>query len=136
MREIETFQPGDFEPTRHFYPRVLNAQLHPLVRHFLKLGPARVAERYAHLHPSTSRQAIQDLLSKPAKHFRWGGADLFLATNESGVRQVVVIETNSCPSGQKSMPLIDDADEMGSYNRLLTRTVLPRLSKNKRKSSR
>ncbi len=29
------YRPGDFEPSEHFYPRVLNAQLHPLVRHFL-----------------------------------------------------------------------------------------------------
>ncbi|MFT5359132.1 MAG: hypothetical protein ACI9KE_006375, partial [Polyangiales bacterium] len=32
MKSIETFGPGDFEPERHFYPRVLNAQIHPLVR--------------------------------------------------------------------------------------------------------
>jgi hypothetical protein len=32
------------------------------------------------------------------------GADLFKVVDEDGNRQLVVIETNSCPSGQKSMP--------------------------------
>lgn len=36
MKSIEVFSPGDFEPDRHLYPRVLNAQIHPLVRHFLQ----------------------------------------------------------------------------------------------------
>ena len=131
-RAIRTLRAGDFEPDEHFYPRVLNAQLHPLVRHFMTLGVERVAERYAHLNPATTRESIEKLLRTPARHFRWGGADLFLVTNESGVRQVVVIETNSCPSGQKSMPLMDDSDELGSYRRLIERTFIPQLEKAKR----
>lgn len=125
---IREFRSGDFEPVSHFYPRVLNAQLHPLVRHFFHLGPRRVAQRYAHLHPSTSAEQILALLRHRGNHFRWGGSDLFLATDDRGVRNVVVIETNSCPSGQKSMPLLDDADELGSYRRLIGRAMVPLLS--------
>ena len=33
----ELVPPGSFEAERHFYPRVLNAQIHPLVRFFLSL---------------------------------------------------------------------------------------------------
>ena len=129
MKSIETFGPGDFEPERHFYPRVLNAQIHPLVRHFFQLGTDRIAERYAHLHPDTDRNAITELIRSPTKNFRWGGADLFLTTDNSGIRQVVVIETNSCPSGQKSMPLINDADELGSYRKLIEQAFLPHVPK-------
>lgn len=132
MKIVEAFVPGSFEPERHFYPRVLNAQIHPLVRHFLELGTDRIAERYAHLHPGTSREAITSLIRSPARSFRWGGADLFLTTDESGVRQVVVIETNSCPSGQKSMPLTDESDELGSYRRLLAGAFFPQITPSKR----
>ncbi|MEO0321369.1 MAG: hypothetical protein AAF447_00290 [Myxococcota bacterium] len=126
------FRSGDFEPSAHFYPRVLNAQLHPLVRHFLNLGNRRIAERYLHLHPEADRVAVEAVLLAPTEHFRWGGADLFLTSSERGARRIVVIETNSCPSGQKSMPVPDEADELAGYRRLLTRAFLPML-KEKRK---
>lgn len=132
MKTIESFTRGSFEPERHFYPRAINAQMHPLVRHFLALGTDRISERYAHLHPGTSRESITQLIQTPATNFRWGGADLFLTTDESGVRQVVVIETNSCPSGQKSMPILDDTDELGSYRRLLDGAFFPHLPAAKR----
>lgn len=38
---------------------------------------------------------------------------------------MVIIENNSCPSGQKSMPLLEDNQEQGSYRRLVERTFLP-----------
>nr|MBX2801947.1 hypothetical protein [Myxococcales bacterium] len=38
-----------------------------------------------------------------------------------------VIETNSSPSGQKSMPLLTEDDEAGGYRRLIERTFLPML---------
>ena len=126
------FRPGDFEPSAHFYPRVLNAQLHPLVRHFLNLGNRRIAERYLHLHPEADRAAVDAVLTAPTQQFRWGGADLFLTSSEKGSRRIVVIETNSCPSGQKSMPVPDESDELAGYRRLLERAFLPML-KEKRK---
>lgn len=130
--EVRTFHPGDFEPSAHFYDRVLNAQLHPLVRNFLHLGNQRIAERYVHLHPEATRSAIDDLLGTAPRTFRWGGADLFLATSERGYRQMVVIETNSCPSGQKSMPLLDESDELAGYRTLLARAFLPLLEERRR----
>ncbi|CAO3571141.1 unnamed protein product [Mortierella alpina] len=67
-----------FEPEKHFYPRVLNAQIHPMV-----------------------------------------GSDLFNVTTASGHRQMIIVETNSCPSGQKSMPLLSESDEHGGYRLVL-----------------
>lgn len=49
------------------------------------------------------------------KHFRWAGADVFITTTERGHRRSVVIETNSCPSGQKSMPPLNESDEQVWY---------------------
>lgn len=65
------------------------------------------------------------------KHFFWAGTDLIHVTSEQGKRQMVVIETNSCPSGQKSMPLLDDNQEMGGYEILMRETFKP-LLKNRR----
>jgi hypothetical protein len=45
---------------------------------------------------------------------------------------MVVVEVNSCPSGQKSMPLSDDALEQGGYRRLIEETFKPRLLKRRR----
>ena len=123
------FSPGQFEAENHFYPRVPNARLHPLVRTFMRLGNERIALRYCHLHPEVNRQSVTDLLNKPTKHFHWAGADLFHVTDERGVRQNVLIETNSSPSGQKSMPLLDEEDDLGGYRRLITRTLLPILKR-------
>ncbi len=121
------FQPGSFEPAAHFYPRCLNAQLHPLVRFFLRMGNDRIAERYLHLRPGVDPAALHRALGRQNQTFRWAGADLFCTTNEDGVRRLVVVETNSCPSGQKSMPLLDEHEEQGGYRTLIERAFLPSL---------
>ncbi|MCA9544891.1 MAG: hypothetical protein KC613_10890 [Myxococcales bacterium] len=111
--------PGSFEPERHTYPRVLNAQIHPLVRFFLGLSPERIVERYRHLNPKVDAQALRELLLTPPKRFFWSGCDLMHVTTLDGRRRMVVIETNSCPSGQKSMPLYDENEEQGGYRKLI-----------------
>ncbi len=113
--------PGHFEPERHFYPRVLNAQIHPLVRFFLGLSRERIIERYKHLNPRCDAQQLTELLCTPPKHYFWSGCDLMHVTTHDGRRRMVVIETNSCPSGQKSMPLYEEADEQGGYRTLMER---------------
>lgn len=65
---------------------------------------------------------LREVLQYRPQHFRWAGCDTFTVTNRDGKRQVVVIETNSCPSGQKSMPLVNDTNEMGGYRTLLEST--------------
>ena len=34
-QEVEVFEPGEFLAERHYYPRTLNAQIHPQVRRLL-----------------------------------------------------------------------------------------------------
>ncbi len=53
------------------------------------------------------------------------GADLFHVTNSIGQRRMVVIETNSSPSGQKSMPLLDETQEQGGYKRYMEHSFQP-----------
>ncbi len=40
---------------------------------------------------------------------------------------MVIIETNSCPSGQKSMPLLNEAEEKNGYTVLIDQTFKPYL---------
>ncbi|KAF9351525.1 hypothetical protein BGX34_000511 [Mortierella sp. NVP85] len=46
-------------------------------------------------------------------------SDLFNVTTAEGHRQMIIVETNSCPSGQKSMPLLSELDEHGGYRLVL-----------------
>jgi hypothetical protein len=78
----------------------------------------RVILRYCHLHPNVSESLLSSLLGYRPTHFHWAGSDLFTVTNSHGTRQSIIIETNSCPSGQKSMPLLQDTDEYGGYRKV------------------
>ncbi|WP_235295904.1 hypothetical protein [Portibacter marinus] len=127
MRDLKIYTPGSFEPENHWYDKALNATLHPMVSFFLNLGNDRIVERYCHLNPRVRKSALEDLLKARPKYFRWAGADLINVTSASGNRNMVVIENNSCPSGQKSMPLLQDHEEKGGYKELIERTFLPSL---------
>lgn len=118
-------KPDSFEAEKHYYPRVLNSQIHPLVSYFLRLGNKRIAERYCHLNPKVNREALEEILKYQAKYFRWAGADLFHVTSDKGNREMVVIEINSCPSGQKSMPQREEGVEEGGYKMLIEQTFKP-----------
>lgn len=120
---------GDFDPVGHFYPRVLNAHINPLVQAFMHMSNGRIVERYIHLNPQVSREAIEQRLTHVPRYYRWGGTDLLHTASDRGERQLVVIETNSCPSGQKSMPLLDEGQEQAGYRVLLEGAFLPQLKK-------
>jgi hypothetical protein len=117
--------PGSFERKQHYYERVLNAQLHPLVGFFLRLGNERTAQRYCRLHPEADPHVVRELLGSCPRFFRWAGGDLLRATNQHGAPRMVLLETNSCPSGQKSTPAFDLSSEQDGYRQLLERCFLP-----------
>lgn len=121
-REIEIVKPGSFAGENHFYPKALNATIHPMVNFFMNLSKDRIINRYCHLHPMVNEEKLHEILDYKCKYFIWGGADLINSTSAAGKRQMVIIENNSCPSGQKSMPLLDDNVEEGSYKLLIERT--------------
>lgn len=117
-------QVGSFDPASHFYPRVLNAQIHPIVRYFRSLSLEQIVHRHCHLHPGIDSAYLLQLMSTPTKYFRWGGCDLMHVTNASGNKHTVVIETNSCPSGQKSAPLLNEDEEDAGYRAALERSFV------------
>ena len=128
-RAVRAVAPNSFSAEDHWYPKALNATIHPLVSFFLNLRPERIVNRYCHLNPLVDAERLQQLLAYECKHFLWSGADLIHATTAEGRRRMVVIENNSCPSGQKSMPLTDDNEEEGGYRRLVERTFVPYVNK-------
>lgn len=124
-RYSQLIRQNTFEPEQHWYPKALNATVHPMVDFFLTLNQHRIIQRYCHLHPTVKYSALEKLLNYQPKYFRWAGADLIHVTTERGDHQMVVIENNSCPSGQKSMPLIDSNQEQGGYRILAEQTFKP-----------
>ncbi|HSI76382.1 MAG TPA: hypothetical protein VK957_10815 [Lunatimonas sp.] len=123
--KVHLVEPGDFEPTDHWYPRVLNSAIHPLVAYFLNLSNHQIQERYCRLNPGSNAESVAKLLAYQPKYFRWSGTDLMHVTNHEGNRKLTVIETNSCPSGQKSMPILEMNATEGGYKRLIEMTFKP-----------
>ncbi|MFW5972121.1 MAG: hypothetical protein ACOCRL_01415 [Bacillota bacterium] len=121
----ETIFSDSFDVHRHYYDRVINAQLHTLVSYFLNMTKERKVERYCHLNPLIDPEYLMSLIEYKPVHIYWTGTDLFHVTSAKGNKKMIVIETNSSPSGQKSMPLLDDQEEMGGYKRLLEESFLP-----------
>lgn len=119
--------PNSFNGENHWYPKALNATIHPMVNFFLNLDKERIIKRYCHLHPMVNRAKLEEVLAYQCKYFLWCGADLINSTSAGGNREMVVLENNSSPSGQKSMPLLDDNKEDGSYRLLIERTFKPLL---------
>jgi hypothetical protein len=123
---VHLVEPGDFEPADHWYARALNSNLHPLVSFFLNLNNQQIAERFIRLHPDVHPESLDRILNYHPKIFKWAGTDLIhVATNQGRQRGMIVIETNSCPSGQKSMPLPDYNIENGGYYKLIRETFFP-----------
>ncbi|HHU91559.1 MAG TPA: hypothetical protein GXZ20_00290 [Halanaerobiaceae bacterium] len=117
--------PDSFELNKHYYEKVINAQAHTLVAYFMNLTKEQVVERYCHLNPLIDAEYLMSLIEYQPKYIYWSGTDLFHVTSASGYKRMIVVETNSCPSGQKSMPVLNDYQEMGGYRRLLESSFLP-----------
>ncbi|SFW53950.1 hypothetical protein SAMN02927921_02186 [Sinomicrobium oceani] len=126
---VHLVEPGDFEPSEHWYPRVLNSNIHPLVSHFLHLTTDQFISRFSRLHPGADEEKLREVLAYKPKYFQWSGTDMMHITNQAGMRKLTIIETNSCPSGQKSMPLLDLNIEKGGYKKLLELTFKPQVEK-------
>jgi hypothetical protein len=107
LSNVAIQEPGSFLAKRHFYPEVLGAKVHPeLVRLFRK-SSRELIDRHIEKNPAVNRHVPAGLLSYRPHHLLWAGCDLFSVTDGQGRRRMLLIETNSCPSGQKSLPLTD-----------------------------
>jgi hypothetical protein len=122
---VALIEPGSYDAAASHYPRVVNASVHPTVAQFFGLTRSQMVARYVSLHPEVAPETLSALLRTPPRHFRWAGCDLFVCGPR---RRTVVVETNSCPSGQKSLPF-KDGDELNGYGRLMRTafdSLLPR----------
>lgn len=128
MKIIEIIKPNTFEAENHWYEKSLNATIHPMVAYFLKLDKEQIVKRYCHLNPTVSPSDLMEILNYQAKYYHLSGADLLNVTTENGNRQMIVIENNSCPSGQKSMPLLDEFNEQGGYRTFMEQTIKSQIS--------
>lgn len=129
-------RPGTFEPAKHYYQRALNATIHPMVAFFMRLSRDRLVSRYCHLNPTVDPQALLEVLTYQPRFFRWSGVDLFNVTTEEGYREMILIETNSSPSGQKSMPLVADEKEEGGYQVLVESVLAPTFKRIRKEKGR
>lgn len=120
-------EPNTFEDNEHFYPNILNMRLHPTVAQFLSLSRKQIALRYCWRKPTVDYEALLNLISTPSKHFKWAGSDLMHVKDFHGNSELTLIETNSCPSGQKSAPPIDMSDTQKTYRMLIERGLWPSL---------
>lgn len=112
---------GSFKQKDHFYEKVLaNNRAHSLMNKFFDMTIDNMIDRYCILNPKCDRLKLNEYLNYRTKYFKWAGTDLFnVIDNESGKRQMLLIETNTCPSGIKSMPFIDSCQIYGGYKYLI-----------------
>ena len=82
-------RPGSFKTENHFYPRVINSQIHPTVRFFMGLSQERIVERYCHMHPKVDRNVLMEVVRFRSEHFHWAGCDLMHTVNNAGERKMV-----------------------------------------------
>lgn len=126
---IKTIEPNTFDSQNHWYEKALNATIHPTVAYFFNLTTQQIVNRYCHLNPSVNKNELLQILNYQPKFYKLSGADLLHVTTSKGKRQMVIIENNSCPSGQKSMPLLNEYDEKGGYGAFIEKTIGPILRK-------
>lgn len=119
----------------YFYECVLNKKLHSIVKEFLSLKKEDYIEKYYNLEYNKNikidKNILNELLSYKPSYFFWSGVDLLnIKDSETNKNHMMILETNSCPSGQKSMPfnIENNIDELG-YNKLMT--IFLELSNNK-----
>lgn len=53
---------GEFEGHKHWYPKALNATIHPMINFFMNLSRERIVNRYCHLHPKVEADRLNELL--------------------------------------------------------------------------
>ncbi|KFD50154.1 hypothetical protein M513_08993 [Trichuris suis] len=127
--QIETIEPDEeCVPEKHFYAEVISSRIHPTVRKLLYSSNEEIASHYCTMHPQADRHELLRIMNASSKWYRWAGADLIRTVNLKHQERMVVIEMNSCPSGNKSVPFVDWGYE--GYRRVMENGFLPILRSN------
>ena len=58
---IQYIKPGSFVSENHFYPKALNATIHPMVNFFMNLSKERIISRYCHLNPMVNKDKMEEI---------------------------------------------------------------------------
>ena len=69
LKSAVIVQPGEFEVHHHWYPKALNATIHPMISFFLNLEQERIVSRYCHMHPTVNADKLRDILNYNSKYF-------------------------------------------------------------------
>ena len=67
------FNPGEFQPEKCFYPKALNATIHPIVKKFFNMKNELIINRYTKLNPTVDADVLKQMLEYKPKHFKWAG---------------------------------------------------------------
>jgi len=119
LKNISIIQPGEFQRKNHWYPQALDAKIHPEIKKFFELSAEDLVRIYQENHPFAKAEVLMNLIHTRPQYFKWAGCDLISTVQSQGEKKMVVIETNSCPSGQKSMPLLYEQNPLGGYKTVI-----------------
>jgi hypothetical protein len=105
---MEIVPPGRVLNDPEFYfSKARQAVIHPDLEWLMNASNEEIVERYIKRHPEVNASALLEILRTPCVHFRWSGADLFAVRNKrTGEARMLIIETNSSPSGQSTVPCV------------------------------
>jgi hypothetical protein len=81
---FQVIKPNSFVVEEHWYPKALNATIHPMVNFFMNLSSEQIIASYCHLHPTLNKEKLRIILTYQCQHFHWSGADLINATTAEG----------------------------------------------------
>ena len=105
--DIVLIRPNSFQLNKHYYPAVLLSSLSSKAEQFLSLDNQTIAHRYSQKYGEVNTEELSKLLKSSPLFFGWSGGDLFHVHDrrEKDMQEkMLLIEMNTCPSGQKSMP--------------------------------
>jgi hypothetical protein len=122
--DAKTILPGQFFPQLYFYSQVTSAYLHPVIQTLLKLKPDQLVNQYCNIHPEADPLKLQTILAYHPRFLNWAGSDFFLTTDEKGRKSMLLLEMNSCPAGQKSMPIGEPMDPHRGYGKLVEKVFI------------
>ena len=121
---VVEIHPNSFQYDVHYYPKVMDSTLSDKLQSFLQMDNDCIVKHYCRLYGRTDATELLKLLQSLPVFFQWSGGDLFHVMDrydDDQAEKMVLIEINSCPSGQKSMP---NRDQNG-YHDLMRRMFRP-----------
>jgi hypothetical protein len=127
VSDVLVIYPNSFQLNKHYHPEVIKYPLSKKVEEFLQIDNQGIAKRYCQMYTQTQEIELLKLLQSSPVLFRWSGGDLFHVTDQSEPEikeKMILIEINSCPSGQKSMP----SQNQDGYHNIMRKMFIPLIS--------